>query len=241
MESKFEIPAMREFVEGIFCAAFLKADEEMGEGLLKELQGERIRLSEFEEKRLRRLIARTLTRIRLKRARSIAIAVSRRVAVIIAAILLVGITLMATVKAVRDKVVELLFHFTEEYVEAEMEPAETDALPEELSDYVLGYLPEGFKLESSALDDHKNVFFYQNGEGQYIRYVIYFDKGVSNFDTEQADRTEELTIAGNKALLFEKEKLITLIWAQDQYYFVLGANISEEEIVRMAESVQKES
>lgn len=107
-----------------------------------------------------------------------------------------------------------------------------------------GYLPEGFALVKEDGITMKNVV-YENAEGVriYLSYAPADENGMFSTDNEHQDYTQT-TINGDPAhLLAAKEPghMSNLIWANEEEHvaFKLMSGLDSEELIRMAEGVQK--
>ncbi len=242
MKTEHKLSPMQEFTESMFYAAFLKADEERGRAILEEEADEKKELSNEERRRLQRQISAVLARMRLRRACQVMLVVSRRAAILIGILLLIGVTLMATVEAVREKVAELLFGFQPGHVELELEPSgglKAEGYP--LPTFEFSYIPKGFTPYDSEDAEERaamGIFIYENSEEEYIHCNICTASTRMSVNTEGANRIEKCVIRGNEGMLIEDDGRIALIWSEDLYYFVLDARLSENELYRIAEGIQ---
>ncbi len=162
-----------------------------------------------------------------------------RVAVVIMAIMTVSFTLVLTVEAVRDAFFALFITEHTEYSEISVD---TQDIPEDYTSvnanqYAPTYIPEGFAGEEIMNTDSIRDIFYDNGRGQYLSYTASAGDAITNIDTEDAD-IAEISIADAPGLLIIEDDMVTIVWNIETIYFVLGGDVDEQELMKMAESVK---
>lgn len=101
----------------------------------------------------------------------------------------------------------------------------------------LDYIPEGFELkESVSKRDGLRLFFEK--EDLKFSVNVYPQKGNKGIDTENAD-IKKFKINGLEAIFSTKENKNILVWNDGEYAFQILGNISESEIVKIAENLKK--
>jgi hypothetical protein len=106
--------------------------------------------------------------------------------------------------------------------------------------YVPAYIPPGFEINS--YEDYKTAksIYYSNGQGQTIRFTQYKSNDIDLWlDTEKA-ATENIMLNATEAFLIDKDGLISIVWAEDVTFCILGEG-SKEELIKMAKSVNKKN
>lgn len=104
----------------------------------------------------------------------------------------------------------------------------------------LGYVPEGYELRSVYYSESDVALTYEAANDTYL----YFEYGLGgnsqiSYDNE---RHELIEINDNNTVYYfykaaEADSESTLIWYQNGYYYSIDAQISQDEFVKMAESI----
>ena len=106
--------------------------------------------------------------------------------------------------------------------------------------YFPTYIPDGFELNEERSDFDDGYYCFVDGD----RYITYSESnvlGVHSIDTDRHVR-ENITVHGFEADLFyaAKEESTMILWREGSKVFdVSGHGISKEEVIKIAESVQR--
>ena len=161
-------------------------------------------------------------------------------AAIILLIVIAGIsTLIFTVEAIRVRVFNYFIEKNERYTEIRVEEENNIKTPELNweSYYQPTYMTEGYYFESSKDIGSIKVLKYTNGENQ-ITFTQANNGTDFQLDTEDAV-TENIKINGNEGLLIIKEDRSMIFWHNEEKSFTITGNIKKEEIIKIAESIEK--
>ncbi len=170
----------------------------------------------------------------------------RRVAIILIAILFAGTIWIAVDSDARAAFVGWFSEFTGHYFEyhhvgSAEEPEEKAGAP---AGYRLTWIPEGYAEKSVRVFNDKTTVLYVNDSGELVRfsYVITNRDYNWSFDFSQGE-TVDCPVGDQPGTLFRShaEKTagaVTWIGADGTAFFVTGF-ISEEDLLRMAESVDQ--
>ncbi len=101
--------------------------------------------------------------------------------------------------------------------------------------YDLGYLPDGFE-RTYARKEPTQLFQYQR-EHDFLDFFVQSNAEAGKPDIGNADRIEQITINGYAGLLIVRRDRITITWPNETDTFLVEGNISEEELLRVANSV----
>ncbi len=217
----------------------------LGEGLLEEAEAARqnpaFALSEKDRSRFLKAVNRHYRRQEffawLKAGRQ-----ALKVAGIVICILSVAFMVSyITVEAFRIKANNFFIETHSRYTElSPQEPGGIDlsAFDDEVKEALPTYLPEGFELVK--LDDSKtHITAEYRANDQLIAYGRYFAGGTGNprVDTENADDDNYIEINGCTAFLTEKDGKLSLNWYAAGYRYSLKGQVTKEEIIAIAESV----
>lgn len=105
------------------------------------------------------------------------------------------------------------------------------------------YLPEGF-IENQTLNaENKIIMKYENKEGVVIslEFTTITNEGINSLDIENATK-KAVKINGTDAILFSAESpgdKSYLAWNNKDFHILLKSKISPEELVKIAESIEK--
>ena len=166
---------------------------------------------------------------------------SKRVAGIAAALLIVFGCSM-TVSAVRLPFVEFLSNTYDKYVEIFFDSSDIEKAPSVIETvYTLGYVPEGYEMESKLIERYRANFSWKNKNGNSIEFNQYVLDGTIHIDYEQSDI---LLIEENGAYIYFKEAygLKTYYWNNNEYQFclqIIDDDISTEDGVELIRSVKE--
>ena len=216
----------------------------LGEGLLEEAEAARqnpaFALSEKDRSRFLKAVNRHYRRQEffawLKAGRQ-----ALKVAGIVICILSVAFMVSyITVEAFRIKANNFFIETHSRYTElSPQEPGgiKLSAFDDEVKEALPTYLPEGFEL--IKLDDSKtHITAEYRANDQLIAYKRYpIGSGNPRIDTEGADQAESIELNGCEAFLVNKDETLSLNWGTTKYHYSLRGNITEEEIIAIAESV----
>ena len=95
---------------------------------------------------------------------------------------------------------------------------------EELTDEYMG---ENWTINYEA-EDGRN-FFYQRWPFNTLIDV----------DTENADKTEILTVNGAECFLTVKGEWTSLVWFDTRYSYIVMGSLTEEEVIKIVENLEK--
>ena len=156
----------------------------------------------------------------------------KRAACIVAAVLLITAVTTFSVEALREG----FLHFVVELFDG----GSTVSLPGEPSDQAPRYLtriPEGFRLTSKTENDHTMICLYE-GENRKNFQFSRHPKGTNiTVYTENADCRNITLTGGNEGILFENCGERFLIFNDGNYMYAVIGNLTEEEIVALADTL----
>lgn len=168
--------------------------------------------------------------------------ISRKIAVVIGVLLILSVTLTFSVDAIRVRVLNLFEEVKDKYTEFRLEEEDMDntSLPVESNNYMIFYptfLPKGYYLEETQGEKVIINSFYTNGEDSII-FVQQEEGVVSQVDTEDAT-VEEIMIGHVSGYIIREEDSVILIWNNDYFSFLLQGEIGQEEMLKIATSLEK--
>lgn len=170
----------------------------------------------------------------------------RRVAIILIAILFAGTIWIAVDSDARAAFVGWFGEFTGYYYEyhhvGAAEKAEEKASAP--AEYRPTWIPEGYETSDVLMAISSTIVVYANEDGQALRF-IYLNNSADPTMFLDATDTEriETTVRNDAAMLFVSQSEATasaVTWsAYDDTMFFISGFVSEEELLKMAESVQR--
>jgi len=164
---------------------------------------------------------------------------SKRAAIILL-IIIAGIsTLIFTVEAIRVRVFNFFIERNERYTEIRIEEENNIKTPElDWENYYQPtYMPEGYYFESEEDGGLIKILNYSDGKNQIIITQTNNSAGIQ-IDTEDAT-TEKININGNEGFLIIKEDRSMIFWHNEERSFTITGKIKKEEIIKIAESIEK--
>ena len=124
----------------------------------------------------------------------------------------------------------------------DLPPETTQPLPADTADYVTmvpALLPEGYKKvdQLEAGDLLQITYFNPNGD------ELVFERQVSDtlkmiIDTESV-QIDEVQICDFKGFFFIKKNFKNLVWLEEPFMITIYGNITKEELINMAESINR--
>lgn len=165
-----------------------------------------------------------------------ALAQVRRAAAVALVFLAVGFSgLMATSQAFRAQVLEVLVRETKQFTEFRFSSnGETDRTA---GDFTLTYLPEGMEETLREADRISYFVRFEDDAGNMLE-VIHDVVGtnassVLGLDTEDAE-IEYFRIHDSEAMAISKKLNHTILWTEDNCYYLLSGTIPMEELKQVA-------
>lgn len=164
----------------------------------------------------------------------------RRVASVVAALLVSAALVTAGVEAIRTPVVQFFTEVFEKFTQIFVAD-DTPALPEEVvfEPHAPTYLPDGYVVESEEKLPTMYRITYKNVSMKHvISYVQRIDDGQGLFiDTENIQYVK-ITVNSQPGIIYSNKEKIFLVFADEQYTYTLSSSsISEEKLMKIAESI----
>ena len=165
--------------------------------------------------------------------------VGKRIAACVAVIMLVFGGSM-TVKAFREPVVEFFTNVYEKIVEIFFDDDDIAKAPSEIETvYTLGYVPDGYEMESYSIDEckivSKTVFSNNKDKIIFRQHILDSKFGLDNENTDY----RYFYIDDIKVASIEKGEERMLYWNTAEYSFMLSVELEmvEEELISIISSV----
>ena len=166
--------------------------------------------------------------------------VGKRIAMI-AVVIALAFGLSMSVSAVREPVVKFFVHIYERFVEFFYDDDVVTKAPSTIETiYTLGYVPEGYELESCEIGKTMVVFIWTNGAGEQVVFSQGLLCEYSLMDNENSDY-ELLYVNDMSVAYIDKQDNSFYYWNTSEFRFLLRVpcDISQEVIENMIESLTK--
>ena len=154
---------------------------------------------------------------------------------------ILGISILAvSVEAIRIKLYNLAVEVMDEFTSVEI-VENVESANNYYDIYMPTYIPEGYRLADLRNYSDVAIVQYIHDEGDTILFEQCI-KGQSNLriDTENAE-SRKIKIKGNKseAFIVNKNRMVALVWHDNEMMFTLAGTIDEKELIKIAESLEK--
>jgi len=168
---------------------------------------------------------------------------TRKIITIILVILISLCTTVFSVKALREPVIRFFIETYEKFTRVSYEPEIIEELPpppetiEEI--YIPSYLPEEFlEVRNEVFGLMVQVDYMRNND----EFILFKQNVMSNI-TEELDTEgsihEEIIIRENKGIFFSNKGWNTIVWDDGRYNYWLSSTVQKDELVKIAESVER--
>ena len=145
--------------------------------------------------------------------------------------------LFAIIPSFRVQVLNLLLTFDKEYTSIKLEESSSNITTGFRNTYAPSYIPAGYWIDEISNMGESKIITYINDEGKYIDFYEWAYSTTTNLDTENADMVKSVTINGKDGIFVLKDRIATISWSNNEKIFIITAYISEDEIIKIAESV----
>lgn len=149
-------------------------------------------------------------------------------------------TAVATVQSVRVNLMKLLYNVEEQYTEISFQPDEEAAfeVPAEWAgNYFMSYIPNGYSFAfCSPPSTMEQEIIYTDSAGRMIRFCEMALQLEANIDTEGFS-VMPVQVNGASGIIAEKATEVTVVWPAVDRYFMLNANCTRDEVIRIAKQV----
>ncbi|MEN6327568.1 MAG: DUF4367 domain-containing protein [Syntrophomonas sp.] len=166
-----------------------------------------------------------------------------RAAVAMLIILVLLCTTVATVQAVRARVLNFLIDIQQEYTSFELQNNENGSDGGSITidwrkAYVPTYIPAGYEVSTSSNGELLRRIEFKNQQGSVITYTELSEGNKPALDTENASVFETVSINGQEGMLAAKDSLVTIIWQMNNRIFMIRGQTEKDTAVKMAEGVK---
>ena len=165
----------------------------------------------------------------------------RRVAAVFLIVISLAFAILLISPGVRAAIADTVVEWYEKYIKFNFgNSSDTNENILNYNELNIGYIPEGFELESSSEDSSTREYIYTADNGGYIVVAIYSSDTTSvSVDIEDV-AYEEMTINNNKAFFTQDESdgLGVLVVGNSSYTILITSYLEKSEIIKIAENIK---
>lgn len=164
----------------------------------------------------------------------------KRVAVIMLAVMSISFVSALSIEAVRSDIYNAVIQWFDKKLGISFDDIPTDA-PDRILDYKEPILPEGYERFELGKDEFGFSVEYENGDS----LITYWQRplsGYGSFLSNERTDVEDVNVIGYDGIktVFESHgvTITTIIWKDNEYAYMLSSDLSYEELLRIAESIE---
>ena len=164
----------------------------------------------------------------------------KRVAVIVLAVMSISFVSALSIEAVRSDIYNAVIQWFDKKLGISFDDIPTDA-PDRILDYKEPILPEGYERFELGKDEFGFSVEYENGDS----LITYWQRplsGYGSFLSNEWTDVEDVNVIGYDGIktVFESHgvTITTIIWKDNEYAYMLSSDLSYEELLRIAESIE---
>lgn len=166
-----------------------------------------------------------------------------RVALAMLAVIVILFASVATVQAVRVRVLNFLMDIQQEYTSFQLKDSSSDSEGNSApidwhKAYVPTYIPDGYEVSATSQNENYKKIEFIDLQGSLITYMELSAGHKPAVDTENASAFEAVIINGHEGSLIVKNSLVTVIWAINDRMFMIRGQMEKDTAVKMAEGVK---
>ncbi len=166
--------------------------------------------------------------------------IAKRAAVFILVCILSFSAVLAFNAEAREKCFDWIIEVFEKFsvFEPQSNYYENDAV--ELTSLEINYVPIGFELKDTRKGQKMLVFNYNSKDNHKLTIKLFSSEigGKSYYDTENAN-IKEFIFKESQAYTWQTDEMTYLIWYQDGIECHIAANLSIDEVLKVAENISK--
>lgn len=164
--------------------------------------------------------------------------VAKRIAIIIAVIIIALTSTVLSVDALREKIKNFVIETFDNFsIISQVEPSSNTDVIEEY--YIPSYIPTGYEISQKTRGTNDSFILYKNNNGD----IIYFTQINLNYKQAYIDTQDCIIEEIDNYLFIKKENANrTAMYFNDKNYYyeiVSFGSLPKEELLKMAESIKK--
>ena len=162
---------------------------------------------------------------------------ARRVAAVVLIIFSLGFGMMMVTPSVRASVYDTVIEFYDKYISLNFLQKSQNIT---LSEYALGYMPDGFELTDKFETNLQNQYTFKKDNITII--FSYSNSSAYNIQYDNENTKVESFLINNQTayilLPLDGSDINSIIWGDEKITFKLNGNINKEELLKIAEKVE---
>lgn len=166
-----------------------------------------------------------------------------RFAVAMLVVIVLLFTTVASVEALRVKVLNFLMDIQPEYTSFELKDNDNgsdggSSTIDWHKAYVPTYIPAGYEISDISNGKLLRKIEFKNQQGSFITYTELSEGNKPALDTENASAFETVSINGHEGTLVVKDSLVTIIWEMNNRMFMIRAQAEKNTAIKVAKGVK---
>ena len=164
---------------------------------------------------------------------------AKKIAIAVASVIILLVMIPSTTEAGRKWITALIGKVFPTHTEYSLSDHEKVPNPE-VRRYTLGYVPEGYHLDSEESSITSFNALYMDNNDHFIVLDVMGPTGVAHIDTENAERMDTVYIGDEIGTLIACDGITTIVWSYDELVFMLSVNgLEESELLQIANRIQE--
>ena len=239
---------MKEYKESLFDLMLTYASKELVDEIVdkypdpEELKGKYEFSPEF-EKWAEDLMRKEKKRTRIRKHKNswqIALIIVKKGAVTISISFALFALMAFAVPSIRVTLANYFIQQNEKHIGMELQDSSEEIQDNDptSTNYVIPYLPKGFEITEEVDTDNLLVIQYINENDEAIRFERHNDTVTLTIDSEESG-FEQVIISNYECYVSSKNGINTIIFNTENYGYIISAEISIDELIKIAESILK--
>lgn len=220
-------------LEAMLQASASDMEDKVVEDLLEGYDGENHEFSEKHKNDMQSL----LRSERKRRIYNSAKTYGKRVAIIFVLVIAISTVTVVSVSAWRIKVMNFITEMTKQDTNITIDQDGLESNTYTNNEITFNYIPKGFIIEKSEYRE-EHIYLEFKNDNEYFNFRTMNIGDSLSIDTEDA-HVKEFTMGGRRALYSENDNISILVWHDEELMYVLTGNISEKELIKIAENIKK--
>jgi hypothetical protein len=168
---------------------------------------------------------------------------SKVAAIILVSVLILSVSLISSVDAIRVKFLNLFIETNEDYSKITIGDDSNSGSMNTLKNdvalkncYIPGFIPKGFNIENIIKQNEKTIMVFKDTNSNSLVFEQSSDLNADYMvDTENAE-IETIEIQGWEAMVITKDRIITILWDNNEMMFNVSGQMPIEEVVKFCEN-----
>lgn len=152
-------------------------------------------------------------------------------------VLVIGLSFIPiNVEGQKSSIAELIINYiNSEFIAVDSE----DLLLTYEGQYVPGWIPDGYKVDSVTNAKEKKEIVFVNSNEKIIRFIEQFSELKTSIDSKNSDNVKNIVVNGYNGFSFEKDRVSYVILLTDDSILHIMSDDSEIDLIGFAELIEK--